>query len=224
MKIAVCYSGEARDIHATHTNHVVNVYQDHDVDIFLHTWECTESSVTLPFQERGDWHTQIRVAPTSEYLTLFKPKRACVEERKDFGAQDHRARRVAMFYGIAKSFSLIETPDDYDLIVRIRSDAYVQSPIPFETMTDRETVYIPSLPPGFNVGWQPGDWNPAEYCPDFVACGSPSAMRSYVSYADSPACHTDSTCVEWSLCAYLTACPVRIEKIPTVCGLYRFRR
>jgi hypothetical protein len=223
MKIAVCYSGEARDIHATYPNHVTNVYQHHDVDVFLHTWECTAPSVTLPFQERGQWHTQIRVAPTAEYLSVFKPKRSLVEIRTDSAAQDHRTRRVAMFYGIAKSVGLIEDPAAYDLIVRIRSDAYFQSPIPFETLTDPETVYIPALPPGFNVGWQPGDWDPEVYCPDFVACGSPAAMQAYVSFATSSECATDEACVEWSLCSYLKAYPVQIAKLPTVCGLYRFR-
>ena len=224
MKIAVCYSGEGRDLHATHANHVANVYQRHDVDVFLHTWDCATPSVTPPFQERGAWHTQIRVAPTSEYISVVKPTRVCVEARTDVGAQDHRARRCAMFYGIAKSFALVDSPDAYDIIVRIRSDAYFQSPLPFETMTRSDTVYIPALPPGFNVGWQPGDWDPTSYCPDFVACGSPAAMRAYASYADSPACRTDEACIEWSLCSYLTAYPVRIEKLPTVCGLYRFRR
>jgi hypothetical protein len=222
MKIAVCYSGEGRDIESTYRNHVANLYQHHDVDVYLHTRQCDTPTVTIPFQERGAWHTQIRVYPTDRYISIFKPTRVSIEPPTGPGAQDHRQRRIAMFHGIAESFKLIEDPNAYDRIVRVRSDAYFQSPIPFETLTDPSTVYIPALPPGFNVGWQPGDWDPTTYCPDFVACGSPTAMRHYVSYAASPACHTDSTHVEWSLCAYLQSCPVRIEKIPTVCGLYRF--
>ena len=222
MKIAVCYSGEGRDIESTHANHVANVYQHHDVDVYLHTWLCDSPTSTIPFQNRGTWHTTIRVSPTDEYVRMFKPTRVRVEDRTESGVQDHLQRRVQMFYGIAESFNLIEQPDMYDFIVRIRSDAYFQSPIPFETLTDTSAIYIPALPPGFNVGWQPGDWDPTTYCPDFVACGSPSAMRHYVSYASSKACHTDSDCVEWSLCSYLKTCPVRIQKIPIVCGLYRF--
>lgn len=221
MKLAICYSGEARDIYDTYNNHCKNVYQHHNVDIFIHTWECNEKTTTNPFEERGRWHSQIQVYPTNEYIRLFNPVKTKVE-KKDTVTQNHKQRRCAMFYGIHESYKLIENPNKYDFIVRIRSDAIFESPVPFETLKSSNTVYIPALPKGFNVGWQPGDWNPAEYCPDFFACGDPNTMKSYTNYAVSSECFTDEECVEWSLCKYLKAQKVQIEKINVICGLYRF--
>lgn len=221
MRIAVCYSGEARDIYDTYKNHRDNVYQNHDVDIFIHTWECAEKTITIPFQERGNWHSQIHVYPTEEYIQLFKPNTIKVEKRTTT-SQNHRERRIAMFYGIRESYNLIENPSDYDFIVRIRTDAIFNSPIPFESFNSSNTVYIPALPPGFNVGWQPGDWNPVQYCPDFFACGHPNIMKVYAEYAVSTECSTDEECVEWSLCKYLHKQNIQIEKISLICGLHRF--
>ena len=221
MKIAVCYSGEARDIYATYKNHCDTVYQNHTVDIFIHTWECLEKTTTKPFEERHNWHSKIHVYSTDEYLKLFKPTKVKVET-KDTSVQNHKQRRIAMFYGIRESYSLIDNPLDYDYIVRIRSDAMFDSPIPFESLKSSDTVYIPALPKGFNVGWQPGDWNPQEYCPDFVACGHPKVMKLYVDYSISDQCSRDEECVEWSLCKYLHTQSVLIEKLPITCGLYRF--
>lgn len=221
MKLAVCYSGEARDIHSTYENHVRYIYQDHDVHIFIHTWESDGTTKTNPFKERGGWHSDISLFSTDEYVRRFRPYKLKIE-KQSIACQDHRERRIAMFYGILQSYKLIDNPEQYDMVVRIRSDAVFDSPFQFESMRDRNTVYIPRLPDGFNVGWQPGDWDPEKYCPDFFACGSPGVMKAYAEYATSTECLTDTTHVEWSLCAYIHTRSIRISKVSNVCCLHRF--
>ena len=78
MKIAVCYRGFLRTISQTFQNHKENLFQDHDIDFFVHTWK--------KYPEEVDFVNNV-----------ILPKRFLIEETKSLEINPYNSIRFSEF-------------------------------------------------------------------------------------------------------------------------------
>jgi len=132
MKIALCFSGEARSFEKGYEYYKNNLLKYHDVDIYIHTWE-------LPQRE--------------ELLELYKPKNFLFEHKPVVDGYNQRYPRTpepenrppsnayCMFYSMHQSSMMIE--GDYEWVIKSRTDYALNLQIPFEEL-DNSKLYIPN--------------------------------------------------------------------------------
>lgn len=152
-RVAICYSGQPRDIEHTFKNHQENlisqlINEGYEVDIFAHLW-FDSKNIGMPYwvdyPERGSW---------SESTKLFvqknmAPVNLVFSEPKDF--KNHTSSKpderfphpinntLSMFYGIEQVFNLkqqyqVAKQIHYDLAIRIRPDLF------FRKKFDKESL------------------------------------------------------------------------------------
>ena len=137
-KIALCLSGQPRSFEKGYEYHKRNLLDHHDVDVFIHTWECDG---------------------LEEYARLYNPVAMMVEKplvgnfdqkyTNTPNAERHPPRfTVAMLHSIYKSCELKTTHEltdkfVYDWVVKSRSDYALNVVIPFDEL-DNTKLYIPN--------------------------------------------------------------------------------
>jgi hypothetical protein len=161
MKIALCVSGQPRNVDRGIENILQNM--KFDFDIFAHAWWDNESHKTT-FKKRlwngvddevsefvqNDW--------ISEMYNKFDVKKIVIEEQKQFDVPELLEKRKLKFtntfnvcsglYGIWKCNQLkkdyeLENNFMYDWIIRIRYDFGLAEPLNIDNF-DNNFVYIPS--------------------------------------------------------------------------------
>ncbi len=141
MKIAVCYRGFLRTFKKTFFNHVENLFQDHDIDIFCHTWD-------------SQYQDEISFLKELKYTKLFlieKPKKfennifedlffqnkintSFSKHKKltDSGFHSVPYNVLSQLYSIKQSYQLCKSFNkNYDLVCSLRPDIFFQDKINF---------------------------------------------------------------------------------------------
>ncbi len=167
MRIALCLSGQPRTWRHTWRT-AVGFFADHDVDVFIHTWDETNP------------------AELQDVLAAYAPRAFKVEPRPLLIAEKRRMAELFpvsppftifdMFYSMAASIELaLETNGDdrsYDAICRSRFDLIHDGhwtggpPAP-------NTIVVPAT-----------EEVEANTCNDQFAIGDPAAMRQYASISN----------------------------------------
>jgi hypothetical protein len=185
MKIALCLSGHMRSFERTYPTLYFYLLKNHDVDIFIHTWDKLGFSC--------QFKTDNMLNDTSEKLdqihNLYKPKSiivessSFVEELKRQGNEyaphlanepKHVGHMAAMFYkiyaanAIRKKYQL-ETGTEYDWVIRCRPDLLFSNEITLPLEKKPETIWLPQS------SCSPGWYN------DQFAIGSSDDMDLYSS-------------------------------------------
>jgi hypothetical protein len=75
----------------------------------------------------------------------------------------------SQWYSISQCYDLIEDPEKYNFIIRIRTDCYINKPLILNNL-DTDILYIQN---GFCAG------NDRKYC-DWFALGSNSVMKTFM--------------------------------------------
>lgn len=152
MKIALCLSGYPRVYPNCHESIRKKVIQHHDCDVFMHTW--WDDSCENQVERFGSLSTFGSGDQAAALRRLWQPKRMLVEKPDNrfdafpipvndkymgpHGIHDPKIIRsikiaqLSQYYSIRESYKLIENPDDYDIIVRCRSDLLFDGPVNFE--------------------------------------------------------------------------------------------
>lgn len=141
MKIALCLSGQARSFEKGYEYHKKNLLDHYDVDVFIHTWYDGNDS------------------RLSDYFKLYNPVATMIEHplvgnfdqkyTNTPNMEKHPPRyTVAMLHSIAKSCEMkiaheITTKQQYDWVIKSRSDYALNVKIPFEEL-DNTKLYIPN--------------------------------------------------------------------------------
>ena len=158
MKIALCFSGQARSFRQGYEYYKHNLLNHYDVDVYIHTWKFTEQN---------------------DLVALYKPK-ACefeVPPQGDFdnkytntpNGQKHPPRfTYRMLHSIYHSSLLIQ--GKYDWVIKSRTDYALNVKIPFEQL-DNTKLYIP------NCRMVPE----RDFGNDQFAFGSQETMMKYMS-------------------------------------------
>jgi hypothetical protein len=144
-RVAICYSGQPRDVENTFENHRVSlilplIAAGYEVDIFAHIWFDT-SKLSEPYwvdyPERGYWSEQTKLFIEKN----ISPNTLVFSEPISFDAcsytPDQRfphpiQNTLSMFYGIEQVFTLkreyqVNNDVKYDWSIRIRPDLFFRS-------------------------------------------------------------------------------------------------
>lgn len=159
MKIALCFSGQARGFEQGYEYYKRNLLDHYDVDVYIHSWK-------FDGMERLN--------------ELYKPV-ACsyelpvADERIDFkyprnpNPVKHPPRGTySMYYSMNKVSKLIQ--DEYDWVIKSRTDYALNVNIPFQQL-DNSKLYIP------NCRMVPE----RDFGNDQFAFGSQETMEKYMS-------------------------------------------
>lgn len=134
MKIALCFSGQARSVRAGYEYYKKNLLNEHDVDVYFHTWECDD---------------------VKDLRNLYKPVHYFYEKSFDNGADVKYTRTpnaqkypprftYNMFYSMSKVNQILKnTGRHYDWVIRSRTDYALNVQIPFKEL-DNTKLYIPN--------------------------------------------------------------------------------
>ena len=134
MKIALCFSGEARSFEKGYEYYKHNLLNFHDVDVFIHTWNN-------PGVEK--------------YIELYKPRAYLIEDKPPSENYNQRYPRTpepenrppwnayCMFLSMYKCSQMVVGQGDYDWVIKSRSDYALNLAIPFSQL-DSSKLYIPN--------------------------------------------------------------------------------
>ena len=141
MKIAIVMTGHAKGWQRTYEGLQTCILGQHDVDIYISTWDVDNAG-------RSGGADDYPAFNTTPMMDLYKPKKFCVENHTkyhenrfptlSFEEREHDVFKVDahakthgsywvermrdMWYIIKKGFQLIENPQEYDIIMRLRFD------------------------------------------------------------------------------------------------------
>jgi hypothetical protein len=137
MKISLCFSGQVRAFSKTFAYYNENLFQYHDVDVFIHSWGSEEDEIN------------------QQIIDLYKPK-AYLFEPQPVGDFDTRYTNTPMperhpsrftyasLYSMYRCRELLkQSSTPYDWSIRTRTDFALNLKIPFEDL-DNSKLYIPN--------------------------------------------------------------------------------
>lgn len=127
-----------------------------EVDIFCHAWDfntqpnCVSVGLDVP-------NLNVQQGEIKELFDVLRPKKSMVESRKEFKPISNQQPIIvpsflSQFYGIMQASRLkkqyeIENDFQYDIVVKMRYDAYFKTPIEFTNDIDPWSMYC------FHYGW-----------------------------------------------------------------------
>jgi hypothetical protein len=186
MKIAVCFSGQLRFVKEYSEYILKNLIHLYDVDVYAHIY-YDESMLGKPFHhEFNDLYKE----NINDFLEIYNPKKIKIEseyKRFDDNIYNFAAiepdlinlnyddiknaifRMESQWYSVAQTYDLIDEPEKYDFILRLRTDSYIKNPILFNNL-NKNILYVQS---GTAAGAD------RKYC-DWFAAGNNIVMKYYM--------------------------------------------
>lgn len=155
LKIALCMSGHLRTFENNYKSVYDNILSKHDCDVFIHTWD----SLGLSYRHTdGGLHLLNTDQFRSKIEFLYNPKKIVIEPNRPFTVTplmqqrmiDHRdvSGILSMIYKIEACNQLkIDYENEknfkYDLVVRFRGDLYVETPLPTDSISNYDFLFLP---------------------------------------------------------------------------------
>lgn len=160
MKIAICLSGHFRKFEETFPSFKAYLMQNHDCDVFIHSWDRMGYHST--------YKPDVSADITEKYLPrieqLYRPKKMVIEDSQFIeelkrqgdvyaphliGVPKHVGHMASMFYKIYAANELRkrherETGIQYDWVVRCRPDLKFHGYTSIPTDKRDGAVYVPS--------------------------------------------------------------------------------
>ena len=138
MRIALCLSGQLRNVKSGFRFINENIIQNYDVDTYVHTyWNQSQVNKSFtPFHNEPQNTTALQ-----DVLDLYKPRIMTSEPPKQFDLKTYQANQfegpyrvyasLSMFSSIYNCYKTIINLKDYDFIVRCRFDLGIMTKIDF---------------------------------------------------------------------------------------------
>lgn len=155
LKVALCMSGHLRTYEDNYKSLYDNILSKHDCDVFIHTWD----SLGLSYRHTdGGLHLFNTEQFKSKIEFLYNPKKIVIEPNRTFSVSpimqqkliDHRdiSGILSMYYKIEACNQLkidYEKEKDfkYDLVVRFRGDLFVETPLPTDSISNYNSLFVP---------------------------------------------------------------------------------
>lgn len=131
MKIALCFSGQARSFEKGFEYYKKNLLDHYDVDVYIHAWKFTEEKKLLDLYNPTGY--AFESPPLGDYDKIYT---------NTPNAEKYPPRfTYRMFYSMHQCSSLIFKK--YDWIIRSRTDYALNTQIPFEQL-DNTKLYVPN--------------------------------------------------------------------------------
>lgn len=132
MKIALCFSGEARSFEQGYQFYKQNLLPFHDVDVYIHTWKMEQEDRLCELYHPKSFVSEVK--PEILGYNERYPRTPEPENRPPWNA-------FCMFYSMYQSSKLIE--GEYDWVIKSRTDYALNTQIPFNEL-DNSKLYIPN--------------------------------------------------------------------------------
>lgn len=214
--IALCYSGEPRNILECIENHRTNLWRDHTVHIYVHMWkDSPDSTIATPNEIGVDnwWRKDIPNVPNMKYIEIMQPYRYIIQSRT-MDPQVWQERQVSMYKGIDACLDLVDQTVSYDYILRVRPDVWFTGPVDLPDTADRDDVFLlPNAPVIEGFEWDTTNHNVS----DFFAICTPQSIKALRSFQFDV---RDGTIPTTQLGTHLDS-HTTIHKIPVYIHLYR---
>jgi hypothetical protein len=162
-RIAVCFSGQPRTWRKCVESWKENLFGHLEMDVFCHTWDFNTppNCVSVGMNVIDN---QVHDGEIDELYEVLKPKKFLIEQRKNFVPFKMTQpilvpSFLSQFYGIMQAARLkkqyeIENDFQYDVVIKMRYDAYLKTPIFQEFTNINNTNQIdPWSMYCFHYGW-----------------------------------------------------------------------
>jgi hypothetical protein len=158
MKIALCFSGQARSYEQGYEFYKRNLLDHYDVDVYIHTWHMDEGNELLHVYKPLDY--VFEEPPVGDFDTKYTSTPNPIKHPPRF--------TYRMLYSMYMCKTLIH--GDYDWVIKSRTDYALNVKIPFGEL-DNTKLYIP------NCRMVPE----RDFGNDQFAFGSKDTMMKYMS-------------------------------------------
>lgn len=158
MKIALCFSGQARSFEQGYEFYKRNLLDHYDVDVYIHTWKFAEQNRLVDLYKPRSIDTQI--PPLGDFDNIYTNTPNAIKHPPRF--------TYRMLYSMNEVSQMIH--GDYDWVIKTRTDYALNVKIPFEEL-DNTKLYIP------NCRMVPE----RDFGNDQFAFGSQETMMKYMS-------------------------------------------
>jgi hypothetical protein len=187
MKIAVCFSGQARNINEYSKNILEHLIKLYDTDVYAHLW-YHESMLGKSFHH--EHLDDVYKEKIEDFINIYNPRKIKTEKQIDFDLAGFNIvsqepelrhlskqvikeaifRQLSQWYSVKKTYELIENPEQYDFIIRLRTDSYLTQPINLNLLV-KDVLYVQT---GTGAGAD------RKYC-DWFAIGNNAVMKHYMN-------------------------------------------
>jgi len=158
MKIALCFSGQARSFEQGYEFYKSNLLDHYNVDVYIHTWKFAEQNRFVELYKPHSIDTQI--PPLGDFDNKYTNTSNAVKHPPRF--------TYRMLYSMNEVAQMIH--GEYDWVIKSRTDYALNVKIPFEEL-DNTKLYIP------NCRMVPE----RDFGNDQFAFGSQETMMKYMS-------------------------------------------
>lgn len=180
MKIALCFSGQLRNVKSTFDNwykpNVLEPNKHHEIDVFVHTWYNNETVGTVYYAANEVPNSVVASDSIPENIIqhvydAYNPVRMELQRPIIFDEKNYNERRLhgaVPQNGLSRLYSLYrsvllkvqheqENNFKYDAVVVTRFDFTLKRPFLFD-IVNKKGIYHPGFSPhGFNVCYAMGD-------------------------------------------------------------------
>jgi hypothetical protein len=139
MKIALCISGQPRNVQITYPHIYENLIEPNNADVFIHSWIDDNMIGRKPVSSGGIIASDVIPSNIDELiLDIYHPKFHIFEPQMEFDGSKYEERKypqikpknsISQRYSVFRSILLALTHDIYDCIIRIRFDWAIGIPI-----------------------------------------------------------------------------------------------
>lgn len=177
MKVAICISGQPRNVHKGFTYIEPNLLVPNDCDVFIHMWWNEEQIGKAYINAGGHVASSLVGADVlNDIMKMYNPVLLQHEPQKDFDEKDYAERAypsISPFATLSQKYSSMKVHElrrksgrEYDAVVRLRFDFSLETLICVENY-DLNVINVPNRCP------HPGGVD------DTFAIGSPENMDVY---------------------------------------------
>jgi len=135
MKIALCFSGQARSFEKGYEYYKRNLLDHYDVDVYIHTWEFEGSDKLIELYRPKDYtfdNPSGSVGSAADTLYTNTPNPQKWPPRFTYSA----------LYSMGWC-NILMNQDQYDWVIKTRTDYALNVKIPFEEL-DNTKLYVPN--------------------------------------------------------------------------------
>jgi len=139
MKIALCFSGQARSVERGFEYYRKNLLDNHDVDIFFHTWDAdnvVDKMIELYKPVIHSSSPPLELDVDRKYTNVPNPEKFPARFVYSMYFSMNKCRESMMYYSKTNNVK-------YDWVIRSRTDYALNVKIPFGELPN-EMLYIPN--------------------------------------------------------------------------------
>ena len=139
MKIALCFSGQARSVEKGYEYYKKNLLDHYDVDVFFHTWKVDDvvsKMVDLYKPVRYSYAPLLQLDVDRKYTNTPNAQKYPPRFTYSMFFSMNKCRELMTYYSTTEEM-------EYDWVIRSRTDYALNVKIPFEDLGN-DMLYIPN--------------------------------------------------------------------------------